>query len=322
MKVLITGGAGFIGANLVKFLLERESYHIRILDDLSVGRRSYIDQVSQEVSTSDRIEFIQGSILSREQIQAAVLGVDAVVHLAARTNVIESLRNPEEDFKVNAVGTLQVLESCRLLGVERFIYASSNAAVGEQDPPIDEQKVPAPIAPYGASKLAGEALCSAYYHTYGIQAITLRFANAYGPYSDHKTSVVARFIRMAREGSPLVIFGDGSQTRDFIHVRDVCQAIELALRVNTRYLKGESLVFQIATGRETRIIDLAKIIKDLAVQYGMPPSEIVFKQARKGEIKVNYSAITKARIQLGFQPQISLEDGLKSVWEHAIGSLW
>jgi UDP-glucose 4-epimerase len=173
--------------------------------------------------------------------------------------------------------------------------------------------LPAPLSPYGASKLYGEALCSAYFHSYDLPTVSLRFANAYGPYSGHKTSVIATFIKRIKENKPLEIYGDGNQTRDFIHAEDVCQAIYLCL-VGSRSAEAHSTgifkgdIFQIATGEETRIIDLAHMVKDV---YGNESVVIRFASERKGEIKRNYSDIQKARRLLGFRPKIELKEGIR-----------
>ncbi len=304
MKVLITGGCGFIGANLVEYLLEKK-HTVRVFDNFSVGSEENLENACRKF---DVPELIVGDVRDKE-VEEAVKGVDAVVHLAAHTNVIDSLENPVEDFQVNAIGTFNVLEACRKNGVERFVYASSNAVVGEQVPPINEEKIPAPLSPYGASKLVGEALCSAYYNSYGINTVSLRFSNAYGVYSSHKTSVVAKFIRRAREGKPLVIYGDGEQTRDFIHARDICEAVYLSLNSGNG---GE--VFQVATGVETRIKDLAGKISDLAVSSGYAKLRIDYTDGRKGEIVKNFSDISKARDMLGFKPKIKLEEGLRDIF--------
>lgn len=324
MNLLITGGAGFIGANLVEYLLEKGGYRLRVLDNFSTGRRAYIDRIlnsTNPMNPKNPVELITGDVRNREEVEDAVRGVDAVVHLAAHTNVIASLENPQGSFEINVLGTLNLLEACRQQGVDRFVFASSNAAVGEQEPPIDESKVPAPISPYGAGKLAGEALCSAYYGSYGIKAVSLRFANVYGPYSEHKTSVVAEFIRRAKAGEPLMIYGDGNQTRDFIHAQDICRAIEFSLNYDPSATENPSgLVFQIATGVETRIRDLVAVIRNLATEAGLEAPEIVFEGERRGEIRKNYSDISKAREILGFGAEIDLERGLAMICEETFRS--
>lgn len=315
MRLLITGGCGFIGANLCEYLLSKGGFELRVLDNLSTGRQEYLEQVQRR--TGGKVELIRGDVRDREIVDGAVKWADAVVHLAAKTSVVDSLRAPEEVFQVNVMGTLNLLEACRKHGIERFVFASSNAAVGGQEPPIDEKKVPAPLSPYGASKLAGEALCSAYFGSYGIKAIVLRFANVYGPYSDHKTSVVAKFIRQAKNGEPLVIYGDGSQTRDFVHVRDVCQAIELSLSYEP---KGASdLVFQIGSGVETSLLQLVELIETLARdgRISLPP--VRFAGQRPGEIVHNFSDISRAKERLGYWPKLELEAGLADTWRYFSG---
>ena len=303
--ILVTGGCGFLGTNLVEYLCER-GHKVRILDNLSTSCRVW---KSDSQPLADSVNLVVGDIRYGETAARAVQGVDAIVHLAAHTSVVDSVKNPGENWDININGTLNILEACRQYGVERFIFASSNAAVGEQSPPVDETKVPHPASPYGASKLAGEALCSTYHHSFDLKTICLRFANCYGPHSEHKPSVVAKFIRLVKEGEPLVIYGDGNQTRDFIHTSDICQAIELSL--TTPDSRGE--VFQIASGLETSINELVELIKKIS---GKNP-QIVHQPERRGEIQRNYSSINKARVVLGFEPKIEIRDGVKELW-----SLW
>jgi UDP-glucose 4-epimerase len=321
MRVFITGGAGFIGANLVKFLLDRHCCDITVYDNLTCGSGRNLERAIKDSKQKRKVKFIKGDILDFNKLNKAVKSHNVVVHLAAHTRVVESLENPKENFTVNAIGTFNVLEAARKNKVRRFIFSSSNAAVGEQVPPINEEMIPKPLSPYGAGKLYGEALCSSYFHSYGLKTVSLRFANAYGPYSEHKTSVVAKFIRRLREGKPLEIYGDGKQTRDFIHAQDICQAIYLCLtnsyspinQLTTHQLTNHPWgeVFQIATGKETKIIDLAHMINQLA---NGSKGNIAFKSVRKGEIRKNYSDITKVRKLLGFMPEIKLGNGLKEMW--------
>ena len=318
-KVLITGGAGFIGSNLIEYLLTNTSLSIAILDNFLSGRKEYLDQIFKKNTNLDRnrITLITGDIRRFEAVKEAAAGVNAVVHLAAFPGVFSSLKEPREAFEVNVGGTFNVLEVCRQLDIERFVYASSNAAVGQQTPPVNEEKAPLPVSPYGASKLAGEALCSAYYHSYGIKAISLRFANAYGIYSIHKTSVIPTFIRNAKEGKPLIIYGACDQTRAFVHVHDICNAIYLAMQyVPANFQKPESLVFQISSSREIKILDLANHIVSLAKQDGLAPPPIQFNGVRKGEVRNVYSSIEKAKDRLNFYPAYSFEEGIQHTWQH------
>ncbi len=305
--VLITGGCGFIGTNLVKYLAGK-GYRIRVLDNLSTGKEENLRQLQSRDSRLLTASLIFGDIRNREDVNRAVKGVSAVVHLAAHTSVVESLEKPEEDWAINVNGTLNLLEACRQNSVSRFILASSNAVVGEQPPPIDELKVPKPLSPYGAAKLAGEAFCSCYYHSFGLKTVSLRFANCYGPYAEHKPSVIFKFLKRAKERKPVTVYGDGNQTRDFVHVEDVCQAIYLALTANMDSYGG---VFQVATGIETSLNELVGTIKEMAGG----DLQIIYEAERKGEIRRNYSDITKARRVLGFEPAVKLRDGLRELWE-------
>jgi UDP-glucose 4-epimerase len=315
MKILITGGCGFIGVNLVKFLSERDLV-VRVVDNLSVGKKEYLEILP----LSQFPELIVEDVRNKKAMDEALDGVDAVVHLAAHTSVMESLGNPTEDWDINVNGTFNLLEACRQSEVDRFVFASSNAAVGEQEPPIDETKVPQPLSPYGASKLAGEALCSTYYHSFGLKTVALRFANSYGPHSAHKASVIPLFMKLTGEKRPIIIYGDGNQTRDFVHVDDVCRAIHLALTDTLQTetspsprLPADGLyggVLQVGTGIETSINKLAELLKEVSGEK----IQIVHEAERGGEIKKNYSDITKARRLLGFEPKITLKEGLHDLW--------
>jgi UDP-glucose 4-epimerase len=297
MKVLVTGGAGFIGSNLVRKLLD-SGYQVKIIDDFSTGNPTYL--------TGLKVEIHEGSILDQTAVRKAVSGVDAVVHLAAQTGVPSSIADPWRDCEINVLGTLRLLEQSREFGVKRFVFASSNAPLGRQPPPANEDKAPLPVSPYGASKLAGEAYCLAYHGSWGLGTVVLRFANLYGPYSAHKSSVVAKFFKDIIKTGGIQVDGDGNQTRDFIYVGDLCHAVLLALDSN---VQGE--VFQIATGVETSInelVDLVKITTRLKL-------DVVHGKRRRGDIDKNYSDITKVHRILGWEPNVSLEEGLKITWE-------
>lgn len=317
-RVFITGGCGFIGANLVKYFLDKGNCGITVYDNLSTGSKENLDRAISDSKQKFSVRFIEGDILDKERIEKETKGYTAIIHLAAHTNVVDSLKNPADDFNINSVGTFNVLEAARKNNIKNFIYASSNAVVGDQEPPINEEKIPGPISPYGASKLAGEALCSAYYHSYDIKAISLRLSNCYGPYSDHKTSVVAKFIRRARQGKPLIIYGDGNQTRDFIHVQDTCRAIYLALDYEPmienrgQRIQDHGLVFQIATAVETKILDLANMIRELPQNSDFNIPDLIFESAKRGEIKRNYSDGNKAKRALEFRAQIELKQGVSN----------
>lgn len=296
---LVTGGCGFIGVNLMPQLIARGA-RVRVFDDLSVGKRDDIAALP--------VAFEAGDIRDKAALEKACAGVDVVVHLAAHTRVVESITDPRVNFEINAIGTFNVLRACVDAGVKKFIFASTGGAIlGEQTPPVHEGMVPRPMSPYGASKLAGEGYCSAFYGSYGLKTTALRFANVYGPYSYHKGSAVAQFFKNIRQGQELVVYGDGQQTRDFVFVGDIVAAILLAIDADAG---GE--VFQIASGRSTSVETLIRTIQKLWPEL---PIKVRHEPLRTGEIIHNFSNIEKAQRMLGYSPKVELEDGLKKTWE-------
>jgi UDP-glucose 4-epimerase len=330
---LITGGCGFIGGNLLLALIRGgQAQRIHVLDNLSVGTREDLefylaqagdfspeergDRVVYRKAGTDApiVELYVGDIRDAAACAAAARETDVVVHLAANTGVQLSMQQPRLDMESNVVGVFNVLEACREHGVKKFIFASSGAVVGETDPPIREDKVARPISPYGASKLAGEAYCLAYSRSFGIDGVALRFGNVYGPLSKNKTSVVAKYIKNAIDGRPLEIYGDGQQTRDFIYIDDLVNAILLAARSNA---SGE--VFQIATHRETTVSEVALEIKRLFKEATGTDVEVVHGNALKGDVRRNFADISKARSILGFEPRYDLPTGLQRTLEYFLG---
>ncbi|MFW6195527.1 MAG: NAD-dependent epimerase/dehydratase family protein [Chloroflexota bacterium] len=312
-RVLVTGGAGFIGATLIRMLLQR-GWAVTVLDDFSVGARDRLADLP--------VQIIEGNILDSATVREAIRGHQAVVHLAAQTGVPISLDDPRRDCEINVLGTLNVLEGCReeqqalanqggAHGAPRMVLASSNAPLGRQTPPVTEDMAPLPVSPYGASKLACEGYCLAYNGSWGLGTVVLRFANVYGPYSTHKSSVVAKFMKDVLEGRGITIHGDGTQTRDFIHVSDLSRAVICALESEA---SGE--VFQIATGIETSIRELAALLQDVAGR----DLNIDHGDSRQGDVDRNVSVVAKARDVLGWAPQISLVDGLKDTWDWWVNS--
>lgn len=314
---LITGGCGFIGSSLIYSLLrENPATNIRVLDNLSVGSREDLLEVHSIIEKDlgqkpEGIELVQGDIRDYDTCLNCCKGIDVIVHLAANTGVRSSIENPRYDMEANIIGTFNMLEAARQHNIKKFIFASSGASIGEVDPPIHEGKVPKPVSPYGASKLAGEAYCSAYYLSFGIKTVSLRFANVYGPLSKHKTSVVAKFFKQAISGETLEIYGDGNQTRDFIYIDDLIQAIILSVKSD---VGGE--VFQIATYKETTIDEIADRIKNLIVNELDKKVSIIHCAPRLGDVKRNYSDISKAKQMIGFSPEINLDLGLKNTFEY------
>jgi UDP-glucose 4-epimerase len=293
--VLITGGAGFVGSSLARLLAERGD-RVRILDDLSIGRTEYLDGVQHEL--------IHAPLADSGAVARAVDGADAVVHLAARAGIPDSVADPVGTFEVNVHQLLGVLDAARKAVVPRFVFASSNAAAGDHEPPVDEADLPHPVSPYGASKLAGEAYCQAFSATYGMAACSLRFSNAYGPRSLHKKSVVATWVRAALAGEPVTVHGDGEQTRDFVYVDDLAQAVLAALDAAPEAVAGE--LFQVGTGQETTINELAAAIGRAVGR----PLDIERGPARPGDVRRNVSRVDKADTRLGYRAAVPLEEGL------------
>ncbi len=210
------------------------------------------------------------------------------------------------DCEVNVIGTFNYLEAARQNKVKKFIFASSGAPIGECEPPIHEELAPHPVSPYGASKLAGEAYCSAYNRTFKIETICLRFGNVYGPLSGHKSSIVAKFIRQARDSEVCEIYGDGSQTRDFIFVDDL---IEVIFKASIEDVGGET--FQIATNKEHTVNEISEIIKLQLEQYYNINLQIKYVQPRLGDVKRNFSDTSKAHKMLQWKAIVSLDEGIK-----------
>jgi len=237
-----------------------------------------------------------------------------IIHLAANTGVGPSVENPRADCMANVIGTFNYLEAARINNVPRFVFASSGAPAGEVEPPIHEELPPHPVSPYGASKLAGEGYCSAYCKTFNIQTVMLRFGNVYGPGSLHKSSIVAKFIRQALNKETLEIYGDGAQTRDFIYIDDLINALRLA--VTTENIGGEA--FQIASNQETTVGEITEKMVKILNQNGINNIDIINGETRLGDVKRNYSDTSKAKNRLGWQPTMSQEEGLKRTVEYFV----
>jgi UDP-glucose 4-epimerase len=215
------------------------------------------------------------------------------------------------DLENNVVGTFNMLEASRRNKVQRFIFASSGAPLGEVDPPIHEEKAARPVSPYGASKLSGEGYCSAYCRTFGLKTITLRFGNVYGPLSGHKNSVVARFFKQALAGETLEIYGDGNQTRAFLFIDDLVQAVILSAKTEAG---GD--IFQIATYHETTVNEIASRIKEIVEKETGRTVNVVYEEPRAGDVRRNYPDISKARKMLGYEPRIDMGEGLRQTFSY------
>lgn len=297
-RVVITGGCGFVGSNLIDWLKREVKCDIVVFDNEVLGRHEWISEFD--------VTFVKGDICDRQAVKNVLAGADTVIHLAADTRVIPSIEKPRFNFEVNVGGTLNILEEMRAAGIKRLINASTGGAiVGDTAPPVHEAMPPHPLSPYGASKLAVEGYCSAFSASYGMDIVSLRFSNVYGPRSYHKGSVVAHFFKRVLKDEELIIYGDGTQTRDFIFVEDICQGIMKALS------KQASGVYQLGAGVPTTVTQLVEAMRQVTGR----PIKVRHEEFRAGEVMATYSDISLARRALGFEPRADFHDGLKKTWD-------
>ena len=305
-KVLVTGGAGFIGSHIVDKLIDSD-YEVTVIDDLSTGR---LENIKRNTAKKD-LRFIKGNIRDHDLVKRSVKDVDVVFHQAALVSVFRSVENPFLTNDVNVTGTLNLLKASADSGVRRFVYASSSSVYGETKTlPKHEGLVPLPISPYAVSKMAAEKYCLAFHKVYGLETVCLRYFNVYGPrqiYGPY-SGVISIFINRLLNNEPPIIYGDGKQTRDFTHVQDVVQANTLAL--NKTDAVGE--VFNVATGVATTVNELAGMLQGITDKTCLRP---VHTSPRPGDIRHSYADITKAKKVLGYDPKFSLRDGLAQLVE-------
>jgi len=319
MKWLVTGGCGFVGSNLIAAILnERSENKVVVLDNFSASSfdefasASPLDgavRIAKGASVWDEdrmLGVVEGDIRYMADVTRVCDGADIIVHLAANTGVGPSVADPRSDCEMNVTGTLNILEGARAAGVSRFVFASSGAPAGICEPPITETVAPRPISPYGASKLAGEAYCCAYATSFGVPTVALRFSNIYGPRSWRKGSAVATFIRQAMAGDEITVNGDGTQTRDFIHIDDLTRAIVLAGTLPN--LSGA--LYQIATGVETSVNELLALLQEKFVAAGLPEIRLREGERTAADVLRNFADASKAARELGWRPERDLSDGL------------
>jgi UDP-glucose 4-epimerase len=299
-RVLLTGGCGFIGANLAP-MLRGLGHDVTLFDNLSRGRLEHLDDAGA-------YRFIEADIRDEEAVVRAAEGQDAVIHLAAFGSVVESVASPVENFQINVEGTFRVLNGARRAGIRRVVFASTGGAlIGNAAPPVNEQALPRPISPYGASKLAGEGYCSAFGSAYDMSITALRFANVVGPISWHKKGAVTAFFKAIMENRQILIYGDGSATRDFLYVDDLCRGIVAGFEAALPQFN----VFHLASGRETSVRELAEIALRVS---GKPEHPIVHELKRPGEVERNFATYDLAREQLGFEPRVPIEEAMARTW--------
>jgi UDP-glucose 4-epimerase len=306
LKVLVTGGAGFIGSHLVDKLME-EGYEVAVLDDLSTGKPENTGQHDND----SKFSFVRGDITNKGDVQKSLEDVDAVIHEAALTSVLLSIENPELVKKVNVGGTKMLLEESASAGVKRFVYASSCAVYGEANElPIREDAATKPISPYGESKLAAETQCKSFYDERGLETVCLRYFNVYGsrqtfgPYA----GVILHFLERLKADKPPIVHGDGEQTRDFVHVSDVVQGSLLALMRK----EAAGQVINIGTGSATSINQLCGAVLKITERADLEP---VHEEARPGDIRHSRGDLSKAKEILGYRPRVPLDEGLRELIE-------
>lgn len=298
---LITGGCGFIGLNLIAYLQKHHpAIDITVLDNLSMGKREFLDEFD--------VKFVKGDIQDFLLVNKALKGIDVVIHLAADTSVLDSIERPDFNFNVNVVGTYNLLRAARDNDVEHFVMASTGGAIiGEATPPVHEEMPPRPMSPYGASKLMAEGYLSAFSASYGMKTVALRFSNVYGKRSYHKGSVVAKIFKDVLSQRIFTVFGDGLQTRDYVFVEDLSEAVFLA----AQYENGGETI-QLGTAKGTSLNDVLLLVKGVIE----PSHELIvnFRPCRVGEVLHNYTDISKAKRILGYKPKIELNEGLIKTW--------
>jgi len=299
---LVTGGAGFIGSNLAHALVDRGE-QVRILDNFATGREENIAGLVEH----KKVDLIRGDITDGETVARAVRGVDYVLHQAAIPSVPRSIEDPLGGDHTNVHGTVTVLDAARKAGVKRVIFAASSSAYGEKTPgePKVETMTPAPLSPYAAAKLAGEYYLQAFYHSYGLETVALRYFNIFGPRQDPKSqyaAVIPNFVTAALQGRPATIFGDGETSRDFCFVENAIEANLLAC--TAQGAAGE--VFNIACGESTSLNQTVDIIAGI-VGKKIPA---IHEAPRVGDIKYSLADIGKARRILGYTGRIKFPEGL------------
>jgi nucleoside-diphosphate-sugar epimerase len=304
MRYLVTGGAGFIGSNTVDELVRR-GHSVVVLDDISSGKEDNLAEVR------NKITYIKGSITDIEIVRKAMHEAEYVLHLAARTSVPRSVKDPIETNKINIEGTLNVLVAAKELKVKRVVFAASSSAYGETPTlPKVETMEPQPISPYGVTKYVGELYAQTFGRCYGLENVSLRYFNIFGPRQDPSSpysGVLAKFCAAFLEDTPPVVFGDGEQTRDFTYVENAVQANLLACEAPN--VSGK--VFNVGTGGRT---SLNEVLRALAKITGKK-LETKYEPPRDGDIRDSQADITQAKELLGYDPQVSFEEGLSRTFE-------
>ena len=308
MNVLVTGGAGFIGSNICMRLVEAGE-NVRVLDDLATGRMVNLESIV------DKIDFIEGSILDVDVLSSAVEGIDYVLHQAAIPSVPRSVDDPKRSHEANATGTLNVLDAAKNAGVKRIVYASSSSVYGDTPtlPKIEAMK-PDPLSPYAVSKLCGEYYCRVFHKVYGLETVSLRYFNVFGPRQDpgsQYAAVVPKFITALSNGEQPKIYGDGEQSRDFTFIGNVVDANIAAIKAS----KTRGDVVNVACGKRLTVNELARAIGEI-MGVLVEPSYV---DARMGDVKHSLADIGRARDLLGYEPSFDSMEGLRLTCDWFLG---
>lgn len=303
-RYLVTGGAGFIGSNIVERLVQ-DGMDVRVIDNFSSGRKENLEPFKQD------IELIEADIRDISSVEKAVEGVDCVIHIAAQRSVPHSVEDPIGNNDNNVNGTLNVLLASRNAGVKRVVFASSSSVYGNQEIfPQYETLLPCPVSPYAVSKLAGEYYCRVFYEVYGLGTVSLRYFNVFGPRQDPKSqyaNVIPLFIGAVRIGKAVEIHGDGLQSRDFVYITDAVKATLLA--AHTPQATGH--VFNVAAGKTYSIIDLVNEISEIAGS----PLRYSHTKPREGDPRCTLADISKVKDILGYTAEVDFREGLKKTWD-------
>jgi UDP-glucose 4-epimerase len=304
VRVLVTGGGGFIGSQVVDRLLG-DGHDVRVLDNFATGRRENLLHVLSDV------ELVEGDIQSYERVSNAVRGCQVVLHEAALPSVPRSVQDPLTSSATNITGTLNVLLASRDAGVERVVYASSSSIYGANPKlPKHEGLLPQPISPYAVAKLAGEGFCRSFHDVFGLETVALRYFNVFGPRQDpfsQYAAVIPNFLTALMDGRPPRVFGDGGQSRDFTYVGNVVDASLLALDASG--VGGK--VFNVAAGRRTSLGELLQALETLTGRRVEPS----YEDPRPGDVRHSQADISAAERDLGFRPRVSVEEGLRLTLE-------
>ncbi len=300
-RVLVTGGAGFIGSNLAEELI-RQGARVTIIDDLSTGFRENLDEIAGD------FDFVEGSIVDDAAVAKAIDNAEIVFHQAALPSVPRSVENPAETHNVCVNGTFNLLLKAREAGVKRFVYAASSSAYGDQPTlPKVETMRPDPLSPYAAAKLVGEMYCKAFHSVYGIETISLRYFNVFGPRQNPSSAysgVISRFIDALMTGKTPVIFGDGEQSRDFTYIANVVDANIKAAQTT----KGFGETMNVANGDRVTLNELLDILKEITGEQAIEPD---YQPPRRGDVKHSQADNARAVECLDYQQLVGLEDGLR-----------